>query len=112
MSERPAEVLLTDILDAVNAILEFTSEVNFEEFIGDRMRRDAVIRNIEVAGEAINQLPKEFKSIHNGVEWHKAVGMRNRLIHEYFGVDYKIVWNTIKSVLPSFKNDIENLLKS
>lgn len=110
MSERPAEILLADILDAVNAILEFIREVEFTQFISDRMRRDAIARNIEVIGEAINKLPDDFINKHSEVEWHKAIGMRNRLIHEYFGIDYKIVWNTIRNILPDFKTDIEKLL--
>src|SRR5215210_1623120 len=110
MSERPVQVLLTDILDAINTILSYIEEVEFEQFNADRMRRDAVVRNIEVIGEAINKLPKDFVIANTEVEWHKAIAMRNRLIHEYFGIDYKIVWNTIKKVLPALKIHIEKLL--
>ncbi|MCW3109401.1 MAG: hypothetical protein JWQ09_3907 [Segetibacter sp.] len=110
MSEQPIEILLADILDAINAILEFVKEVEFEQFISDRMRRDAIARNIEVIGEAINKLPNDFINIHSEVEWHKAISMLNRLIHEYFGIDYKIVWNTIRNILPDFKTHIEKLL--
>lgn len=73
MSERPVKNLLADILDAVNTILSFINEVEFEQFSSNRMRRDAVVRNIEVIGEAINKLPKDFIMANTEVEWHKAI---------------------------------------
>lgn len=111
MSERPEKIILEDILDAANTALSFIEKVEYEQFVSDRMRRDAVVRNIEIMGEAVNQLPDYFLNQHNEVEWHKAIGMRNRLIHGYFDVDYRIVWNAAKNILPLFKSQIENLLQ-
>lgn len=110
MSERPVNILLADILDAVDTILAFTKEVEFDMFVADRMRKDAIIRNIEVIGEAINKLPAVFIQEHNEVQWHKAISMRNRLIHGYFDIDYQIVWYTVKDVLPAFRTQIEKLI--
>ena len=72
--------------------------------------KDAVLRNFEVIGEAAKSLDEEFINDNDSVEWDKIIGMRNFIIHEYFGVDLEIVWETIKKDLPSFKSEIEKLL--
>lgn len=112
MSERPVKIILEDIFEALEAINSYLSGTDYNVFLHDRMRRDAVLRNIEVIGEAINQLPESFLRVNNQVEWHKAVSMRNRLIHAYFDVDFKIVWNTCDQVLPDFEKQIKQLYSS
>ena len=72
--------------------------------------KDAVLRNFEVIGEAAKSLDEDFINDNDSVEWDKIIGMRNFIIHEYFGVDLEIVWETIKKDLPSFKSEIEKLL--
>ena len=111
MSERPVNIIIEDILDAVNAVADYTSGKDYETFVNDRMCRDAVLRNIEVIGEAINKLPNDFLDKYPQVEWHKPRGMRNRLAHGYFAVDFLIVWETATTVLPEFKIQIEQLQK-
>ena len=112
MSERPVHIIINDILEAVNAVLSYTDNIDITQFRDDRMRRDAVARNIEIIGEAINQLPDSFLEKHLSVEWYKPVGMRNRLIHGYFDIDYEIVWQTAKMILPEFKIQIEQIINS
>jgi uncharacterized protein with HEPN domain len=111
MSDRPVNIIIEDILDAINAVADFIAGKNYEIFVNNRMCRDAVLRNIEVIGEAINKLPSDFLGEHPNVEWHKPRGMRNRLAHGYFAVDFLIVWETATTVLPEFKIQIEQLLK-
>jgi len=111
MSDRPVSLLLSDILSAIDAVLSYTENLNTDTFEKDKMRSEAVIRNIEIIGEAVNRLPDDFLARHSGVEWHKAVSMRNRLIHGYFSVDNAIVFNTAKSILPSFRRQIVSLME-
>ena len=100
---------MEDILDSIRKIESYLNSTDLEHFQNNEMMSDAVVRNIEVIGEAINKLPESFLNSNHEVEWHKAISMRNRLIHGYFEIDYKIVWNTCKSILPSLKIQIESL---
>lgn len=83
---------IDDIIDAINECLEFTEDMDYEEFIKDNKTVKAVIRNLEIIGEAAGKIPEEIKKEYSEIEWNKIMGMRNKLIHEYFGVDNKIIW--------------------
>ncbi|OGV64778.1 MAG: hypothetical protein A2283_03925 [Lentisphaerae bacterium RIFOXYA12_FULL_48_11] len=107
MSKRPVELLLQDILDAVNKIERYTKRISEGTFIKDEMRIDAVARNLEIIGEAANQLPEDFRASHPEIEWNKIVGLRHRIIHAYFGIDLKIIWQILKSDMPLFKKNIK-----
>ncbi|ASJ00224.1 HepT-like ribonuclease domain-containing protein [Thermococcus gorgonarius] len=96
-----------DILEAIEKIKRYTEGMEFEDF-EDEKTVDAVICNLEIIGEAVKNLPEEFKEMHPDVPWKEIAGMRDRLIHAYFGVDLSIVWYTIKNDL----DDIEFRLKS
>jgi uncharacterized protein with HEPN domain len=111
MSERPTYLLILDILDALDNISLYTANVDFNNFSNNSMIRDAVIRNIEIIGEASNKVPEEFRK-NTDIEWHKPIAMRNRLIHGYFAVDIPMLWNTITLILPLFKDSILKLLES
>ncbi len=102
---------LQHILDEVNYVLTHTEELTEEAFIKDETLTRAVIRSLEVIGEATKKLPQDFKTEHPHVEWKKMAGTRDVLIHDYFGVDWEIVWNVITTKLPQLKEDIENILK-
>ena len=82
--------------------------MNFEEFSKDSKTIDAVIRNFEIIGEAANRLPEEFKEKHNVIDWHRIRGFRNRIVHDYMGIDFGIVWDIRNNYLPSL---IESLKK-
>lgn len=100
---------LRHILDAVSAIESFTAEGE-SAFRKDRRTRDAVIRNLEVIGEAAGKLSPELRAVNADIPWAKIAGMRNRLIHGYLTVDQDIVWSTVTLVLPDFRKRIESLL--
>jgi uncharacterized protein with HEPN domain len=96
MSDREIQLLLEDILESCQKILSYTYGMGFEDFISDDKTIDAVIRNFEIIGEAANQVPDEFKREHPEIEWRRITGLRNRIIHEYFGVNYETVWRVIE----------------
>ena len=86
--------------------------ISYREFVKDEKTIDAVIRNIEIIGEAANNIPEYVKNQHSEIEWRKIVGMRNRLIHGYFGIDYEIVWTVIENQFDNLQVKIENILEN
>jgi len=100
MPERDNRLYLFDILDSGQAIQSYVDNLDFEHFHKDRMRFAAVIREFEVIGEAVGKLPEELKAQYPDVPWRDIKDFRNLLIHEYFGVDLRIVWNAAKQDLP------------
>ena len=111
MSKRDAKLLLSDILDAVEKIKKYTLGLTFETFIADSKTLDAVIRNFEIIGEAANRLPEEFKDKHQIVDWFRIIGFRNRIVHDYMGVDYQIVWTIIEKDISKLSADISSISK-
>jgi uncharacterized protein with HEPN domain len=109
MSKRAAQLYLDDILSSIIAIEEFTKGMTFEDFQNDRKTVDAVIRNLEIIGEAANNIPQELKNSYSIIPWRDMISMRNKIMHEYFGVDTEIMWKTIQEDLPSLKTKIESL---
>lgn len=100
MSKRNPKLLVEDIIDSALKILDYTHNLSFIEFTNDSKTIDAVIRNFEIIGEAANRLPEEFKDVHTNIDWHRIRGFRNRIVHDYFGIDYSIVWEIKESFLP------------
>ena len=109
MSERSAEVLLEDILECLAKIRRYTQGMDEKQFIENNLVTDAVLRNIEVIGEACSKLPESFVEAHPEIEWRKIIGMRNRLIHGYFGTSLKLVWQTIQLNMPDLQNKLTQL---
>lgn len=109
MSKRRAKLYLDDINDSISKIEGYIIGLDFEKFSGDFKTIDAVVRNLEIIGEAVNNLPEEIKSQNPEISWKEAVGMRNKILHEYFGVDESILWKTITEDLPIFKEQIVKL---
>ena len=89
--------------DSVNLIVEFTKDKGYNDFITNIMMREAVIRQIGIIGEAANRLSKDFKKDYPDIEWIKIIGMRNRVVHDYFGINFRIVWETIQNRIPTLK---------
>ena len=85
--------------------------MSFEKFAKDDKTIDAVVRNFEIIGEASNRLPEEFKSSHGSIDWVRIKGFRNRIVHDYFGIDHSIVWHIIQNFLPKLINEIRVLAK-
>ena len=110
MSEdRLLQDYLNDIFESIDDINEFVTGLNFESFANDKKTVKAVIRSLEVIGEAVNKLPQNIRNQYSESPWEEMVGMRNRLIHEYFGVDLNIVWQTIEEDLHSLKRNVRNM---
>jgi uncharacterized protein with HEPN domain len=112
MSKRDANLLLSDILDAVGKIKKYTLNLTYETFIEDSKTLDAVIRNFEIIGEAANRLPDEFKDKYELVDWFRIIGFRNRIVHDYMGVDYKIVWTIIEKDIDKLSAEIGSISRS
>ena len=100
MSERTPALLTEDIIASGNKIISYTEGISFEDFVADDKTADAVIRNFEIIGEAANRLPETFKEKHPEIDWHRIRGFRNRIVHDYFGIDYSIVWQIKETFLP------------
>lgn len=109
--KKESSVFLRHILESIGAIEEYTKDLSEEAFLESSEKQDAVIRRLEIIGEAVKNLPEDFKKKHPNVAWNKAMGTRNILIHHYFGVDLEIVWDTVTKSLPEFKRQIESLVE-
>lgn len=107
---REIKIILNDILEAVRKIEKYSNEVPYEKFLDDELLLDGIIRNLEIIGEAIKKIPDELKNNHPDLEWKKIAGLRDILIHEYFGIDLEIIWDIIKNKLPSFKAKIIQII--
>src|SRR5258708_2352700 len=91
------------ITDALNKIEAYTTGVSYEQFMSDEMRIDAVLREMQIIGEAAKRLSPEFKDSHNSVPWKAIIGFRNKAVHDYFDVNVMTVWETIEMDLPQLK---------
>ena len=96
MSERNVSLLLLDIKVSISKILEYTAGMTFESYEADSRTKDAVERNFEIIGEAASRIPDDFKKLHPTIEWRIIKDFRNFIIHEYFGINNQIVWDTIQ----------------
>jgi len=109
MSKRQDFELLCDIREAVQRISAYISELSYDEFITDKKTQDAVVRSLEIIGEAAKNLSVELKKKHHDIPWKELAGLRDRLIHQYFGVNFDIVWRIIKQEFPVLARQIEKI---
>lgn len=103
-------VYFFDIADSAKLAVKYLSDISYREFLQETSKQDAVIRRIEIIGEAANRISEESKSKYNHLPWNKMKGMRNLLIHEYDEIDLKNVWDTVKNDLPKLILDVEKIL--
>lgn len=111
MKNRTPQLFFQDILDSIEKIIKYTKTVSYEDFVNNDIIIDAVMRNFEIIGEAAKHIPDEFKEKYSQLPVKEMVGMRNILIHDYLGIDYEFVWQTIQEDLPSAKKIIEKIIE-
>jgi uncharacterized protein with HEPN domain len=104
------KVYLQHILEEITFILNESNSLNYDSFVESEIYTRAFSRSLEIIGEAVKSLSPNFKELHQEIEWKKIAGIRDKLIHEYFRVDYEIIWNVIKKKLPDIKTKIELLI--
>ena len=109
MSKRADRELLSDIHEAIQRISTYLVGVEYDSFAKDIKTQDAVIRNLEILGEATKNLSEEFRAAHTGVPWKSMAGARDRLIHHYFGVNLDIVWQIVSTELPKVTEQLPNI---
>lgn len=102
--------LLGDILDAILRIESYTEGVNKENFLGNLMMQDAVMHQIEIIGEASNSVSDEFQEKHSSLPWMQMRAIRNKIVHDYRGINLHVIWETVVNDLPALKNQVRKLL--
>ena len=107
---RDYKVYLEDILEAIGKVSRYTVGLSQEAFSGDEKTLDAVVRNLEVIGEAIKKVPGKIRSKYPEVEWKKIAGLRDILMHEYFGIDVDIIWDIVQNKLPVLEKQVNLIL--
>jgi uncharacterized protein with HEPN domain len=106
---RDVELWLNDIDEACARVTEYVGGMTYESFTGDRKTIDAVIRNLEIIGEAVKQLPEDFRTAHVAIPWRKISGLRDILAHAYFGVDEQIIWDVVTVKVPDLARFVKSL---
>ena len=109
MSKDPIEYL-RHISDECKYIISVSNELSFEAFLDDETLKRAIVRSLEIIGEATKKIPADFKVKWNAIQWKNMAGMRDRLIHDYMGVNYSIVWDVVKNKIPDVQSQLEKIL--
>jgi len=112
MFEDKTQAFLNDILEAAKRITLYTDNIPYEAFLSEIKTQDAVVRNLEIIGEATKQIPDEIRQHAPHIPWKSITGMRDKLIHQYFGVNLDIVWNVVQDDLAKLVEAIESILSA
>lgn len=108
---RDYKLYLDDILEATKRIEKYTKKLTLAKLKKDELTVDGVVRNLEIIGEAVKNIPANIKEKYPDIEWKKIAGLRDILAHEYFGVDLEVLWDVVENKLPDLKKKIARLLK-
>jgi len=108
--KKDVNVFLGHILDSIESVEAYTRGLTIEDFFNSEEKQDAVIRRIEIIGEATRNIPLGFRKTHDHIPWKEIAGMRDKLAHDYFGVSLNVAWGVAKNDLPKLKQDIKKLL--
>ncbi|PJA87094.1 MAG: DUF86 domain-containing protein [Candidatus Moranbacteria bacterium CG_4_9_14_3_um_filter_42_9] len=104
------KIYIKHLLEAIQTIEIYRQGLDFDAFLKNKMAADAIIRQLEIIGEASNNISEEFQKDHSDIPWRKIIGIRNTLIHEYFGVNKKVVWDTCENDLPELKKFVGKII--
>ena len=107
---RSVSLRLADILEACDRVVDYTSGMSLDDFRADPRTADAVIRNLQIIGEAVKPLPEATRARDEGVDWRRIAGMRDMLVHAYFGVDLDLVWDVVETKIPPLRAAVRRLL--
>ncbi len=103
---------INDILEECNYLISRSKNLTFSEFEKNEDLRRAFIRSLEIIGEAVKKLPEKVKNKNKSIPWKEIAGMRDKLIHDYFGVDYEVIWLTVSEDIPFLKENLEKIIKT
>ena len=109
--KRDLRLFIEDILERINLIEDSTGKLSKDKFKSDKLITDATIRRLEIIGEAVKNIPDNFRERYPEVPWKDIAGFRDIIIHAYFGIDFNAVWDIIKKDLPELKKEIQNILE-
>ena len=112
MSKRKDVDLIRDIVESIERIISYTRNTAYNDFVHDHKTQDAVIRNIEIMGEAVKSLSEKTRIDNANIPWNNIAGTRDKLIHDYFGVNIDIVWNIVKEEIPGLLPKIKVILQN
>jgi uncharacterized protein with HEPN domain len=112
MSKRDTLLLLDDMLQSARKIKQYTKGFDYEAFLVDDKTIDAVVRNFEIIGEAANRIDPDFRDGNTAIEWKRIRGFRNRIVHDYFGIDYEIVWSIIETYLDELIDWLDTIIEN
>ncbi len=107
---RDCRVHLEDMREAGRKVLRYVAGLSFEAFAAEEKTADAVVRNLEILGEAAKQVPDNFRSLHPEVDWYRIAGLRDILIHQYFGIDLTIIWDVAQNKVPILVQQLDHIL--
>ena len=109
MSKRGGIEFLDDIKEVLRRIDEYTENIDYAGFLNDKKTQDAVVRNLQIIGEAAKNITADFKTKHMTIEWKKIAGLRDKITHHYFGVNWDIVWDVVKNKVPELASRIDKI---